>query len=118
MVDGALVLKIRTHSAVCILTGARRPDQITAMLQSLHWLPEKLLLTIVCKCLYGNGPEYQEYQLVLQEPKQTLLSATETRILIVPWTSLAMGYEIRFEKAELIFWINLPSNIYMSNTLE
>ena len=50
------------NAATHLLTGARRSDHITPVLQSLHWLPGHVtcykIAILVHKCLNGHAPQY------------------------------------------------------------
>ena len=51
------------NAAARLVTGTRRTDHITPVLQSLHWLPVRQrvtfkLATLVHKCLNGRAPGY------------------------------------------------------------
>jgi len=51
------------NAATRLVTGARRSDHITLVLQSLHWLPVRQCIryniaTLMHKCLNGRAPQY------------------------------------------------------------
>ncbi len=58
------------YSAVRSITGARKSEHITPLLQKLHWLPitsriEYKILELAYKALPGNGSEYIKELLVV-----------------------------------------------------
>jgi len=78
-------------AAARLVTGTRRIDHITPVLQSLHWLPVRQrvtfkLATLVQKCLNGRAPGY-----LADDFRPTVLPAAV--VLGQPptwwWTSLA-----------------------------
>jgi len=62
--DGQLQrLQSVKNATARLVTGTRRTDHITPVLQSLHWLPVRQrvtfkLATLVHKCLNGRAPGY------------------------------------------------------------
>jgi len=62
--DGQLQrLQSVQNAAARLVTGTRRTDHITPVLQSLHWLPVRQcvtfkLATLVQRCLNGRAPGY------------------------------------------------------------
>ncbi len=114
------------NAAARTLTGAKGREHIRPILKRLHWLPvayngnhriEYKLLTIVYKCLYGNGPEYLKDLLIDYKPVRSLRSSSDTRLLVEPATKLATGGDRSFYKAAPKLWNRLPKDIRMSDSL-
>ena len=95
-----------------------RHSSATQSLHDLNWLPinariEFKALTIIHKCLFGNGPEYLRNLFVwLPTPVQTLRSSSDiTNKLVIPKVArkTLAARAISVKGPEL--WNNLPRNI-------
>ncbi len=85
-------LQIVQNAAARVLTGARKREHITPVLQSLHWLSVRYrihfkVLLLVFKSLNGLAPSYLSDMLMDHQPARTLRSAN-LRLLVVPRTRL------------------------------
>ncbi|CAB4003582.1 Hypothetical predicted protein [Paramuricea clavata] len=86
--------------AARLITGTRKYDHITPVLDRLHWLPVKKrieykILLLVFKCLQGTAPEYLSELLKKRENKGT--RADDKNLLVIPRfkkvTIFLMSYE-------------------------
>ena len=84
--------RIQSMCAKLVLSKSKM-DSTTECLKVLNWLPVKArieykILTIIHKCIYGDGPKYLKNLLtILPEPHQRLRSSSSnTRVkLLVPY---------------------------------
>ena len=91
--DGLMSRLQSVQNAVAwLVSGARRCDHITPVLQELHWLSARRRLdfkmaTLVYLALSGMAPPYQaaDCQLVFDEGRHKLRSAN-SRTCVVRWT--------------------------------
>ena len=78
--------KIQNYAARMI-TGTAYPDHVTPALQSLHWLPVRSrldykVLVIVYQAVYGPAPSYIQELLQIYQPKRTLRSQGELKLVV------------------------------------
>ena len=110
-------LQVLQNAAARLISGARRYDHISPILQSLHWLPvrERILYKVtvlVYRCLSGNAPQYLA---TLQTPirNRTVpwsLRSSDTNRLIIPRTRTNLCARA-FAVAGPSIWNSLPSVI-------
>ena len=104
------------NAAARLVSGARRYDHITPVLQELHWLPvrrrvEFKIATLVYLLLSGMALAYlvADCQLVSDEGRRLLLSAT-SRTCVVRWTYSNYGDRC-FAAAGPRLWNSLPADL-------
>ena len=108
------------NSAARLLTGSKRTDHITPVLESLHWLPIQHRITFkTLSITYSalnddNSPAYIKDILNLHQPTRALRSADE-KLLQVPMTKTKMG-EISFSFAAPKLWNALSLGISNCHT--
>ncbi len=114
-------LQMVQNAAARVLTGARKSEHITPILQSLHWLPVcyrinfKVLL-LVFKSLNCLTPSYLSDLLIDHQPTRALRSAN-LRLLVVPRTRLKSRGDRAFAVAAPRLWNSLPTEIRTAPTL-
>ena len=102
------------HAAARMLVGAKKHDEITPILMSLHWLPIdqhiifKVLL-ITYKALNNQRPTYIKDFLVPYEPALTLRSSSE-KFLVEPRFKSTYG-DRAYSSVAPRLWNNLPRNV-------
>jgi len=115
--DGLMSRLQSVQNAVArLLSGARRYDHITRVLQELHWLPvrrrvEFKIATLVYLSLSGMAPAYlaSDCQLVSDEGCRLLHSAT-SRTCVVRRTYSNYGDRC-FAAAGPRLWNSLPADL-------
>ena len=105
------------NSAARLVTGARKYDHITPVLQQLHWLPIKAriifkICLIVYKCLHGLAPAYLSDVITVVNHDRNLRSR-----LHVPKARIGYG-DRAFSICGPRTWNLLPSHIRTAETLE
>ena len=112
------------NAAARIVTRAKFRDNITPVLQSLHWLPVKeriqfkvLLLTF--KSLCGCAPVYLQELLVKYQPSRTLRSQSDNLLKHPKVRPKMNSYGSRaFVHAAPTLWNALPHHIRQAETVE
>lgn len=109
-------LQLVQNSAARLLTGTRKREHITPVLQSLHWLPIshrvqfKVLVTIHKALHSDTAPSYISELCVLHKPSRQLRSSTDHWRLHVPKASNQYGSRsLQVRGAQL--WNNLPAEM-------
>jgi len=104
------------NAAARLITGTRRCERITPVLQKLRWLPvrrrvEFKLACLIHQSLAGQTPSYlaSDIQLTADTGRPQLRSASE-RICVVPHTHNSFG-DRRFSAAIPRVWNALPSHL-------
>jgi len=115
-VSNYLVQKVQSvqNAAARLITGTRRCEHITPVLQKLHWLSvrqrvEFKLACLVHQSLAEQTPSYlaSDIQLTTNTGRPQLRSASE-RICVVPRTRTSFG-DRSFSAAGPCVWNALPS---------
>lgn len=80
-------LQLVQNAAARLLTGVRKRDHITPVLQSLHWLPVKFridfkILLFVYKALSGLAPQYISDLIIPYSPARVLRSSDQRRLKV------------------------------------
>ena len=106
------------NSAARLVTGARKYDHITPVLQKLHWLPVKAriifkICLIVYKCLHGLAPAYLCDYIKVVGHGRNLRSAS----LYVPKAQIGYG-DRAFSICGPRTWNLLPSHIRGAPTID
>ena len=109
------------NAAARLVTGTRRNEHITPILNSLHWLPVKWrieykIAMLVYKCLHGLAPTYlaDDCQLVASSRRSLSLRSDDTAVLTVPRTRTAIG-DRSFAVAGPAIWNGLPLSLRTSS---
>ena len=97
------------------MTGTRRTDHITPVLQSLHWLPVRQcvifkLATLVHKCLNGRASGYLADDFRLAGRGRPGSRSAASMMLDVPRTTTSLG-DGAFAVAGPRVWNSLPPAI-------
>lgn len=103
------------NAAARLLTGVRKRDHITPVLQSLHWLPVKFridfkILLFVYKVLSGLAPQYISDLIVPYSPSRVLRS-TDQRLLKVPCCNLKSKGDCAFSVVGPKLWNSFPFHV-------
>ena len=110
------------NSAARLLTGTRKYEHITPVLQSLHWLPvpyriEYKILLLTFKALNGMAPKYLRELITLYEPSRALRS-TDSGLLTVKKTRLKTYGDRAFCASAPKLWNLLPACIRKATSLD
>jgi len=117
-VPDVLLRKVQSmqKTAERLVTGAKRHDHITPVLQQLHWLPvrQRIEFKIAClvhQSLSGQKPTYvlADIQLAVDHGRQNLRSATD-RTCFLPRTHNTFG-DRSFSVAGPRVWNSLPADL-------
>ena len=110
------------NSAARLVTGTKRREHITSVLQNLHWLPIKKriiykILLLTYKSLKGLAPDYLKDLLDQYVPTRTLRSGAK-HLLCVPrvWTKNYGEQAFSFCGPKL--WNDLPSFIKQATSVD
>jgi len=103
------------NAAARLVTGTRRTDRITPVLQSLQWLPVRQrvtfkLATLVHKCLNGRAPGYLADDFRLAGRGHPDSRSAASMMLDIPRTTTSLG-DRAFAVAEPRVWNSLPPAI-------
>ena len=103
------------NAAARLVTGTRRTEHITPVLQSLHWLPVRQrivykLATLVYKCLTGRAPAYLAEYCRQAGTRRPGMRSAGTSTLDVPRTRTALC-DRSFAVAGPRIWNSLPASI-------
>ncbi|KAL1005067.1 hypothetical protein UPYG_G00054060 [Umbra pygmaea] len=115
-------LQLVQNAAVRPLTGARRREHITPILDSLHWLPvvfriQFKVLLFVFKALNGLAPAYINF-LVQPYSAQRSLRSSNKGLLFVPPSRLKQGGDGAFSVAAPHLWNQLPQDIRSAPSID
>lgn len=108
-------LQLVQNAAARLLTGTRKFEHITPILQKLHWLPVPYrinfkILLFCFKALHGLAPTYIADLIQVHKPKRTLRSES-TNLLVVPRTFRKLRGDRAFTAAAPRMWNCLPQYI-------
>ena len=108
------------NSMARLVTGTKKREHITPVLQQLHWLPVKerisfKILLLTYKSLNNHAPEYLQ-GLLKPDIKQGLRSSKK-QCLIPPKTKLSTYGDRSFEAAAPRLWNELPLSIRQSTSV-
>ena len=106
------------NAAARLVTGTRRTEHITPVLQSLHsvhWLPVRQrivykLATLIHKCLTGRAPAYLIKYCRQAGIRRPGMRSADSSMLDVPRTRTALG-DRSFAVAGPRIWNSLPPSI-------
>ena len=103
------------NAAARLVTGTRRTDRITPVLQSLQWLPVRQrvtfkLATLAHKCLNGRAPGYLADDFRLAGRGHPDSRSAASMMLDIPRTTTSLG-DRAFAVAEPRVWNSLPPAI-------
>ena len=109
------------NSAARLITGTKKANHITPVLQGLHWLPVKSkiifkILIITFKSLHNLGPEYIKELITQHIPTRDLRSADQ-KLLVTPKSRTKNYGDRSFTVAAAKLWNSLPLNIRSTDTL-
>jgi len=109
------------NAAAKLITKNKKYDNVTPILQELHWLPieQRIVYKIallVYKSLHGCGPEYLSELLHVYKPIRNLRSSDQLS-LVIPKTKLSYG-ERAFSYAGPTVWNMLPFDVTQSKSLD
>ena len=99
-----------------MITGAKKNDHISPILQELHWLPmeQRIIFKInliTFKCLNNQAPSYLKEPLTLYRPNRALRSSSDKlKLMTVPYNLKSYGYRSHSVHAS-IPWNSVPFNI-------
>ncbi len=113
-------LQIVQNAAARVLTRSRKYDHITPILQSLHWLPIKFLISykillLTYKALNGLAPAYLSL-LARYNPTRSLRSQN-SGLLVVPRIAKSTKEGRAFSYLAPKLCNSLPDNVRGSDTL-
>jgi hypothetical protein len=85
------------NCAARVITGVRRSDHITPVLNVLHWLRiseriEYKVLLLAYKCLHNSAPEYLKTLLTVYQPNRRLHSTLDGTY----WSDHGVGCSLTF----------------------
>ena len=111
------------NCAVRLVLKKKKPDHITALFRTLHWLPIRSriiykLNTLCHKCIINLVPEYLYSWLHLYTPSRTLRSSSDTLTLYFPRTKLPSAGQRAFTSAGPSTWNLLPLTLRQIPTHE
>ena len=111
------------NSAVRLITGARKFDDVTSLLQEYHWLPiaERIdykLCMLIYRCLNSSAPAYlaDSVRLTSSLNRRSTLRSASTSTLDIPRTLTAYG-DRAFVVACPRAWNCLPANVRSAKTV-
>ncbi|XP_037548511.1 uncharacterized protein LOC119425058 [Nematolebias whitei] len=114
-------LQLVQNAAARLLTGTKKREHITPVLESLHWLPVRFrinfkVLLFVFKCLHGLAPQYLSDLLQLYTPSRSLRSADQL-LLVVPRSNRRLRGDRAFSVAAPKLWNELPLHVRQAGSL-
>ena len=122
-VTGRLLDKLQSlqNAVARLVTGARKFDHITPVMQELHWLPVRQRVRfktaiLVFKCLHGLAPEYLSEYCKLTTGRSHLRSANAC-LLSVLCTHTTYG-DRSFAVSGPVAWNSLPEALRSSDVTE
>ena len=112
--------RVQNNAAKLVLRKSKY-DQVTPLLQELHWLPMKFrpqykIATFVYRFFDGSLPGYLSQTLCAYEPTRNLRSSCE-KLLKVPKRNTKTFGERSFSFLAPSVWNSLPSGLRNSSTL-
>ena len=114
-------LQLIQNTAARVITGTKKFEHITAVLQGLHWLPISYrimfkILLLVYKGLHGLSPQYISDMLVFNTRTRTLRSHSMLMLKVGRPNTKTYG-DRAFSIAGPTLWNNLPLNIKLASSL-
>lgn len=109
------------NAAARLLTGTKRMEHITPVLESLHWLPVKFriqfkVLLLTYKALSGMAPSYLRDELTPYFPSRALRSQN-AGLLVVPSVSKSTVGGRAFSYQAPVLWNRLPLHVKQAPTV-
>ena len=110
------------NSAARLLSGARKYDHITPILEELHWLPVRFrtqykITLIVFKAIHGLAPKYIEELFKVRQVPRSLRSSSKP-LLEIPRSRMVRAGDRAFQHAAPVLWNNLPASLMYCDTLD
>uniref|UniRef100_A0A8D3CNL5 Reverse transcriptase domain-containing protein n=1 Tax=Scophthalmus maximus TaxID=52904 RepID=A0A8D3CNL5_SCOMX len=114
-------LQLIQNAAARVLTGTRKRDHISPVLESLHWLPVKFriefkILLLTYKALNNQAPSYLTELLVSYYPNRSLCSVNAGLLVVPRVCKSRMGGRAFSHQAPLL-WNQLPVCVRDADTL-
>uniref|UniRef100_A0A8D3CRZ4 Reverse transcriptase domain-containing protein n=1 Tax=Scophthalmus maximus TaxID=52904 RepID=A0A8D3CRZ4_SCOMX len=114
-------LQLIQNAAARVLTGTRKRDHISPVLESLHWLPVKFriefkILLLTYKALNNQAPSYLTELLVSYYPNRSLRSVNAGLLVVPRVCKSRMGGRAFSHQAPLL-WNQLPVCVRDADTL-
>ena len=99
-------------TAARLVTGTKKREHITPVLQSLHWLPvthrvQYKILLYAFKIRHGLAPVYMNNMISTYCPPRSLRSES-ANLLSIPLTKTATYGNKRYDKCAATLWNSLP----------
>jgi len=116
--DGQLQrLQSVQNAAARLVTGTRRTDHITPVLQSLHWLPVRQrvtfkLATLVHNCLNGRAPGYLADDFRLAGRGRPDSRSAASMMLDIPRTTTSLGDKAFAVAGPRVWKLEQPSSCH------
>ena len=109
------------NAAARLITGTKKFDHITPVLQELHWLPVEQrirykIALLTFKALHNQAPSYIQELVQIYNPARSLRSE-ELFMLQVPRTRTVSFGDRAFSKAGPYLWNSLPTSIRLCEKL-
>ncbi len=110
------------NSAARLITGTKKFDHISPVLQDLHWLPidKRILFKLLCityKSLNGQAPHYLKGQLQPYIPARSLRSA-DKMLLVVPKVRTKKYGARAFAHVAPSHYNTLPLSVHQSTNID
>ncbi|KAJ0022765.1 hypothetical protein NQD34_014899 [Periophthalmus magnuspinnatus] len=114
-------LQLVQNAAARVLTGTKRRDHISPVLQYLHWLPVELrikfkVLLLTYKTLNSMDTSYLQDAIVLYQPNRALRSQN-AGLLVVPRVSKSTVGGRAFSYQAPVLWNQLPADVKQAPTV-
>ena len=114
-------LQLVQNAAARLLTGTRRREHITPVLESLHWLPVESrikfkVLLLTYKAINGMAPSYLKDALVPYHPNRALRSQN-AGLLVVPKVYKSTVGGRAFSSQAPVLWNQLPVHVKEADTV-
>ena len=109
------------HAAARLISGAKKFDHITPIMQDLHWLPINYrvvfkILLLAFKALVTSKPVYLNDLLTIHTPGRELRSSSHPQ-LSIPKTKFTRFGDRSFSVAAPKLWNSLPNTITCCTTV-
>jgi hypothetical protein len=110
------------NAAARLLTGTKRREHITPVLEQLHWLPvvcrvKFKILVLVYKCLNNTAPSYLCELITRYVPARELRTVDQS-FLHVPFTTSEFIRTNVFRYVGPVLFNNLPAHVRTAPSLE
>lgn len=114
-------LQLVQNAAARILTGTKRREHISPVLESLHWLPVEFrikfkLLLLTYKAINGMAPAYLQDELTSYQPNRALRSQN-AGLLLVPRVCKSTVGGRAFSYQAPVLWNQLPFHVKQAPTV-